>query len=203
MPSDQEMYSRYQRKTVWSKDHRGLRKRSQCFFWVLASTVILSPKSEELWSVSLLWHVLYTFLCNLPWQVFLNFPTLHEVPQVFLNFPTLHEVPEDRAHLYSLLYLPNLQEELVFHWWVWTKSKLFLSWFIICSNAHESRDGKKRMKIDRVIWPYHFLGLLYMAFAFKDKYFLLQKICKQRVFHFLTILHSNNACVDEHPWLDS
>lgn len=43
------------------------------------------------------------------------------------------------------------------------------------SKAHESRDGKKIMKIEDVIWLYHFLRSLYMAFTFKDKYFLLQK----------------------------
>ena len=43
------------------------------------------------------------------------------------------------------------------------------------SNAYESREGKKIMKIDDVIWLYRFLRSLYMAFAFKDKYFLLQK----------------------------
>lgn len=44
------------------------------------------------------------------------------------------------------------------------------------SNASKTRDGKKVMKINHVIWPYHFLGSLYTVSAFKDKYFLLQKM---------------------------
>lgn len=44
------------------------------------------------------------------------------------------------------------------------------------SNASKTRDGKKVMKINHVIRPYHFLGSLYTVSAFKDKYFVLQKM---------------------------
>ena len=89
------------------------------------------------------------------------------------------------------LYMRCLKTKLIFilHYISQTnkKSCCFIDWFgqsrsffyqdfsITCLNACESRDGKKRMKINHVIWPYHFLGSLYMAFTFKDYYFLLQK----------------------------
>lgn len=149
------------------------------------STMISSSKLM----VPCLYHAsdtYHTLLCNLLWKV-------------FLNFLALCKIFEGRAHLYTPLHLSNYKKKLVFNWLSCPKPGLFFYqvgvWAKLkCIWGKETE--RKGMKINHVIWPYHFSRIALHVSTFKGKYFLLQKIYKQRAVKRPILLHSNNTFAD-------
>lgn len=157
--SGQETYSRHRRKTIWSRDNRGLRKSPWCFSWVLRS-----QKSVGLLSVSLIWHVSHTsFLCSSS-----PLANVSKPPSSTWDCPKA-------AHIFILHRISQTTRRAGF----WP-TDLAQVWASVekgseqGSNASEARDGKKVMKIDHGIGLYHFPGSLYMVSPLQNNQVLLQ-----------------------------
>lgn len=97
--------------------------------------------------------------------------------QVFQNVLDLCKITKGKRHLLYSTGWFKLWEELAFSRLNRPGSGHFS--FMLGSaqglNSHEARNGKRVMKINHVIWLYHFLGSFCMVSTFKEKYFLLEK----------------------------